>query len=46
MLWKLLSELELELMMVDGETQILLLPGFTVAEVKILRMLAFVEIYN
>jgi hypothetical protein len=31
-LWKLLGELELDLM-VEGETQVLLLPGFTLAEV-------------
>ncbi len=31
-LWKLLGELELDLM-VEGETQVLLLPGFTLDEV-------------
>jgi hypothetical protein len=33
-LWKLLTELELNLMAAEGETQILLLPGFTVPEVR------------
>jgi hypothetical protein len=34
-LWKLLAELELDLM-VEDETQVLLLPGYTLAEVILL----------
>ncbi len=37
MLWKLLGELELDLM-VEGETQVLLLPGFTLAEVILVNI--------